>query len=293
MAVDARAQRRHGPSPLDTLGKEADQNKGWEILQEFRSLGISRAYRFRFQLMVMPRRERTRRVNGLMLGGPGETGPISRVDVALADSDIGENGEMIPADVQRLLLQNGIFTHAFSVRSSAEDPVPALVPSEQYFDPIAESDFTVFDLLMPYQFWQSFYYEGRTKLRGRPAHVFWLYPPKEEMFIQQHVSGVRVFLDEEFKALLLAEVYDAEKAPLKTVSIVDFKKVDGYWILKEVDVRNEKTRDKTRFKVLDAAVGVELPPNVLTVQGLTENVYGTELAFLQAVTIENAPVEEM
>ena len=41
---DSAAQRRHGPSPLDTLKEEADQTLGLNILSRYRSLGVLGEY---------------------------------------------------------------------------------------------------------------------------------------------------------------------------------------------------------------------------------------------------------
>lgn len=273
------AQRRHGPSPLNTLGEDASQEVGWEVLKQFRSLGIAGDYRFRFQLQVMPRREKTRIVPGMLLGSMGPKGPVTRVDIALKPAEVGDAGNLEPAEVQRFLLQNGLFASAYQADSQT-DGAPKRVPSNKYFDPLAGSDFTVFDLLMPYTFWQRFHYEGRTTFRGRPTHVFWMYPPDEDKLMKEKVSGVRIFLDDEFHALIQAEVYNSEEVHAKTVTIVDFRKTDGQWILSQVDVRNELTRDKTRFKVTDAALDVDLPEWVFTPEGLERNVYGTELAMV-------------
>ncbi len=247
------------------------------MLRKFRSLGLAGDYSFRFQLRVMPRKGKTRAVSGLMYGTMNELGPLSRVDVVLAEASVGPQAELVPARVHRLLLQNGLFARAMESRDEVADGVPQMVPTERYFEPIADSDFTVFDLLMPYTYWQSFRYEGRTTFRGRPSHVFWLYPPKNDTFLRERLSGVRIHLDEEFYALIQAEIFDAEEKLAKTVTIVDFKKVDDQWILSQVDVRDDRTRDKTRFKVTDASMNLELPESVFTAPGLAENVYGAAL----------------
>ncbi len=275
--VSSFAQRRLGPSPLDTLGQNPSQEDGWEVLRKFRSLGLAGDYSFRFQLRVMPRKGKTRAVSGLMYGTMNELGPLSRVDVVLAEASVGPQAELVPARVHRLLLQNGLFARAMESRDEVADGVPQMVPTERYFEPIADSDFTVFDLLMPYTYWQSFRYEGRTTFRGRPSHVFWLYPPENDAFLRERLSGVRIHLDEEFYALIQAEIFDAEEKLAKTVTIVDFKKVDDQWILSQVDVRDDRTRDKTRFKVTDASMNLELPESVFTAPGLAENVYGAAL----------------
>lgn len=284
LSLDASAQRRLTPSPLDTLGEEVSQSDGLEILNTFRRLGLAGDFRLNFQLRIMPRKEKTRVVSGLLLGTQASSGPLSRIDIALQPADVTDLGKLVPAEVQRLLLQNGIFANVVELISSQPDGTePQLVGSARYFDPIAGSDFTVFDLLMPFTFWQDFQYEGRTVTRSRPTHVFSLFPPKDDAGLKSRISRVRIFLDEEFNALNRVEIFDAEENLEKTISVVAFKIVDGQGVLSQVDVRNELTRDKTRFRVVDAAIGVELPDWVFEVEGLDQDIYGTELARVQSV----------
>ena len=293
LSSEAFGQRRHGPSPLDTLGDNPSQEDGWEVLRKFRTLGIAGDYSFRFQLKIMPRREKTTTVPGVLYGSMNELGPVTRVDVALSESTVDDHANLVQAKVLRLLLQNGVFAKAYESEDDVNDGAPQMIDSEQCFDPIAGSDFTVFDLLMPYIYWQRFVYEGRTTFRGRPTHVFWLYPPKEDEALAAKMSGVRVFLDEEFYALIQAEIYDPKKELAKTVTIVDFKKVADQWILNQVDVRDEATRDKTRFKVVDANMNLDLPDKIFTLQALTTNVYGADISEVAASMDSSEPTKSV
>lgn len=263
------AQKRFGPSPLNTLGKDPDQKVGWKALQEFRQLGISAAYQFSFELKVEPRLEDTRTVKGMMIGKPSEAGPLSRIDLT------GEEGAS--GDSLRLLLQNGIFPTAWRISSESSGLVE-VVDSKNYFDPIAGSDVSIFELLMPFQFWQRFYYEGRTELGRRPTHVFWMYPPEEDAELLKHTAGVRLFVNDQFHAMMKAEIFDADRKHIKTLTIRDFKKVDGTWVVVKVDVWNEVARENTRFKVTQAKVGIDLADHYFTPEALPESLGGKDLS---------------
>jgi hypothetical protein len=57
-----------------------------------------------------------------------------------------------------------------------------------------------------------------------------------------------------------AERLDANGRVLTTFSLGELKKVAEQWTLKSIDLRNENTRDKTRFSVTAAALGLEFAP---------------------------------
>ncbi len=262
---DLEAKRRFGPSPLDTLGEDPDQEIGRAVLNDYRQMGIGKDYQFRFQLKIMPRREKTVTLTGMMIGTAGVYGPVSRIDLYETEESDG--------DPLRILLKNGPQPQAWWLKDSFGG-ITSAVSSDQYFDPIAGSDVSIFDLFTPFQYWSEFYYEGRTEFRGRPTHLFWMYPPVGDINLGEKVSGVRVYVDDQFHAMVQAELFDVEKVHVKTLSIIDIKKVDGTWIPGAVDSRNEISRNKTRFKVVSASVDVELSPHYFEPEALSETILG-------------------
>jgi hypothetical protein len=46
----------------------------------------------------------------------------------------------------------------------------------------------------------------------------------------------------------------------KTLSLLELRKVGSRWIPKDMDVRNEATRDKTRLSLTAVAIGTEGGP---------------------------------
>jgi len=125
--------------------------------------------------------------------------------------------------------------------------------------PLAGTDFTVFDLQMPFLHWPDFVYEGLAKVRGRPAHRFLLFPPTDFVAARPGLSGVRIYIDTQFQALVQAEQLGAEGKTAKSVTLLDLKKVGEQWLVKSVDLRNHATRDKTRLTFRAAALDLALP----------------------------------
>lgn len=231
------------PPPLARLGKP-DQEDGRAALQSLRRLGISGSYFLEFQLRVMPRRGDERLIRGRLWGSRNSTGPVSRVSL-----QVPADGALIE---RRLLIQNG--AQAAAWRRTAMGQVEVLGVASLFEPVVPETELTAFDLMMPFIYWNDFTYEGLTRFRGRPAHVILLRPPAE--FAARHgaLKGVRVQLDAQFNALVQSELLGAGDVVMKTLSLVDLKKVGDQWIPRTFDVRDEVTRNKTRFDVTAVAL---------------------------------------
>lgn len=264
-------QQANEPSSLDPLGKEADQRVGWKILQDYRLIGVVDDYRFGFELRIMPHREKTRKVSGLMIGIEDSRMLNSRVDFLVNSKVEGD-----PKKTYRMLLENGLAPLVWQ-SGGVDDLETGLLDSSEYLTDLVGSGVSTFELLMPFKHWQSFYYEGETDFRSRKVNVFWMFPPKEDVALSNQLSGVRLYLDSKFNSMIRAEVFSSEKEHLKTLSLIDLKKVDGVWIPKELKVRNEKTRSNTVIRILDASVGLGISPYYLGPEALHKTIIGENL----------------
>lgn len=232
------------PPPLQQFGA-ANSAEARAALEQMRRQGIAGDYYLEFQLRVMPRRGDERLIAGRMWGGRNEIGPLTRVSLAAAADG---------AD-RRLLIQNG-------PRSSVWRWDPAkgveMLGVSALFEPlVAGTEITAFDLQMPFIYWENFSYEGLARVRGRPAHVLVMKPPAEFAAKHPTLTGVRVNVDTQFNALMQTELLGSGGVVVKTLSVVDLKKVGEQWIVKTVDVRDEATHNKTRFSVVAAALDLD------------------------------------
>ena len=235
-----------------------DQEKGEAILREFRGLGISGDYFLEFELRVLPRRGKETVFTGQLWGSRNEMGQISRV--MLQD---GKGGG------QQMLIQNGSVPAVWVLKTGQS--LPQMASRESLFKPLLpETEFTLFDLQMPYFYWDNFTFEGVSKILGRAAHTFLLHPPEGDGYIYQSIGAVRVQLDTQYHAMVQSALIDREGTTYKTLSLRDLKKVDYKWMIKSIDLRNEITRDKTRFQVLRAAVNLDLSSRIFEPESLTE-----------------------
>ena len=237
------AQPGYRPAPAYVAGKP-DQAEGAQILGEFQKAGIAGTYWLDFELQVMPRDGAEAIVAGQLIGTRSERGPLSRLTIGS----------------QRWLIQSGPQSAAWTVSGETASVQP--LTAAQTLDTLAGTDLTIFDLQMPFFYWTDFVYEGLARIRGRPAHSFVLYPPRDLATARPELTGVRVYLDTQFQALVQAELLGMKGAVEKNISILDLKKVGERWIPKSIDFRNNLTRGKTRFNVNAAALELTLPDEV-------------------------------
>jgi hypothetical protein len=219
-----------------------DQAEGRRVLAQFRRAGIAGEYYLEFDLRVLPRRGDEQVFHGKLWGTRNEQGAVLRV--AIADATGHE---------RRLLIQNG--ENAAVWRSDSPTDTPKVVES---FEPLVPGvELTAFELQMPFIYWPDAKLERVSRIRGRPAHVFLFRPPAAWAAQHHDIAGVRAYLDTQFNAPVQTELLDPQGAVVRTLSLVDLKKVGEQYIVKTVDLRNEATRDKTRFQVTGAALGLE------------------------------------
>ncbi len=251
------AQPRFRPPPNRIDPARLNEAEGERLLERFRASGIPEPFSFHFRLEHMPRRAPTVTYEGRLWahwwGGVHET----RVHL-FEGSSAGRTG---------LLLRNGPEPEAW-IRRAGEGAETETIDRSRMMEPLtAEIAFSPFDLLMPFVHWEDWVYEGSRRMRGRPAHYFLLYPPEDDARYAD-ISGVRILVDADFNALLQAEVLDTEGARLKTVRADSFRRVGDQWIVRRIDITDERTRDRSRFEVVAAAMGAELSEDVFTPDNL-------------------------
>ena len=241
--------KRYRPPPDYVQLSKPNQAEGRAFLEEFRQKGFS-GY-LEFQLRVMPRRGAEKTLAGKFWSDLLADGPVTRIEL-LGGESLDQNQ---PSRL-RLLLKGGANAAVWRWDPALGNQV-AKLGVDALFEPLGETDLTAFDLQMPFLWWNDFVFEGVRKVRGRPANAFLFYPPAEFAARQPGLMGVRVFLDTQFNALVQAEHIGDEGKILKAMSVLDLKKIGEHWIVKSIDLRDEVTRNKTRFVVTAAAMDQE------------------------------------
>lgn len=252
-----------GPGPLPVAPDLAqlrlpDAAEARRIVQHFQEIGIAGQHYLEFELRALPRRGRERIMPGKLWGGRNDRGDIWRVTLS---EGAGQE--------RRWLMQNGPGAVAWRFADDRIDQLSAGALFEPLYPGV---EIAPFDLQMPFFFWPDFTLQKVERLRGRPAHVFVFRPPAALAAQYPEVTGVRAYLDTQFDAPVQTELLGREGRVLKTLSLVDLKRVDGQTLVKTVDVRNELTRDKTRFQVTGVALKQEFPRTIFEPATLAEEV---------------------
>jgi len=251
LAPLVRAQKGNRPPPEFLQLSPPDQATGREVIESFRQQGIAGNYYLEFELHVLPRRGPERIVSGRMWGSRDAAGPISRVSVFLGQSGAG-SGEV------RLLIRSGP-KPALWRWTEAPGATATQLGADALFEPVASTDLTPFDLQMPFLYWTDFVYEGLARMHGRPAHQFLFHPPSDIAQRNPALRGVRAYLDTQYTALVQVDLIGENNQSLKSLSVLDLKKIGDQWIVKSIDLRDEATRNKTRLVVTAAALNLTFP----------------------------------
>ncbi len=273
--ICAQQKRYRPPADYVQLSKP-NQEEGRAFLAEYRQKGF-RGY-LEFKLRVMPRRGREWSREGRLWNDLFDSGPVTRIELLGEQSLVQRHNSTL-----RLLLKGGDKPAVW--RWEAEKVNEATVVGvDALFEPLGGTDLTAFDLQMPFLWWVDLVFEGLRKVRGRPANTYLFYPPSD--FVSRHaaLTGVRVFLDTQFNALVQVDQIGEEGKLLKTMSVLDLKKVGAHWIVKSIDLKDETTRNKTRFVVTGAAMDQDFSPFLFSPEALPNSIQRPERGF---VAVEN------
>lgn len=230
-----------------------DQEEGERRLEAFRQQRLEGDYVFEFQLEHKPRRARTVRYDGVMWGSWNEQGAVTRFKVLPDDAEASTATGLV-----ELIIQNGPHARAWMRRDRTEEFKP--VQGKALFEALLPGlVYSIFDLQMPFIYWEEFIYEGPALVgASRVAQRFLMIPPAGSESERQGIKGVRVSLDDTYNAILRIEVIDEDGSVKSEFSVESLKKVQGQYIVKKITLEDYSSKDRTTFKVVDASVGLQL-----------------------------------
>ena len=229
------------PAPLP------DKAAAASILDQFRRMVWAEPIYAEFDLRQMPRRGDERLFLGRFWGGRNGRGPVTRLEL-----ETGKGGF-----AHRFLVQGGPDGALWTTDGpGAGTPDPGAV-----MKPLVPGvEMTPFDILpMPYLYWLDADLVAVSRIRGRPSYAYVFRPSADFTARNAGVGSVRAYLDTQYDALVQSELTRADGHIAKTLSLLELRKVGDRWIPKDLEVRNDSTRDKTRLTLTAVAIGV--PPD--------------------------------
>lgn len=251
----ARSAAPAAPPELAQIAKP-DAAEAARLVEQFRSAGVQGDFYLEYQLKVLPRRGDERVYDGKLWGGRRAGAPVFRVEVT--DSS---------GAAHRLLLRNGAAPLAWRWRDGRAVPIEgrdALAPL------VPGADISAFDLQMPFLYWPGATVERITRVWGRPANAFLFRAPEIIGEGEAAVAAVRAYLDTQFNALMQTELIGPAGRVIKTSYLVSLKKVEDQQVPRQMDYRNEVTRDKTRLDVTAVALNAAWPATLFEPETLGE-----------------------
>jgi len=121
------------------------------------------------------------------------------------------------------------------------------------------SQFTIYDLSLPFLRWPDAKYFGVDRVRGRDCHVL------EVNATGQPYARVKLWIDREYMALLRADAFDENKKPVKRLAITSFKRIGEVWIPRTIDCATVPpnqalpAEEKSRLEIYAGDYDAQLP----------------------------------
>ena len=219
------------------------------LLDHFRQSIWAEPIYAEFDLRVMPRRGDERVFHGRFWGARNGRGPVTRLEL-----DVGRGG----------------FTHRFLVQGGPDGGIwtsdggaPGAPNAGAVLAPLVPGvEMAPFDILpMPYLYWLDAELVSIERIRGRPSFSYVFTPSADFVALNPGIKSVRAYLDTQYDALVQSQIAATDGHVSKTLSLLELRKVGDRWIPRDVDVRNEATRDKTRLSLTAVAVGAAPAPS--------------------------------
>lgn len=235
-----------------------DQEEGRQRINAFRNFRYSGDICFNFSLINKPCQGREEVYTGTLWTTWNNQGPITRVEL-IPPQNLGSSSV-------RLLIQNG---PAPKIWYLGEGNKVYPLPEQSWFNPLFNNiPYTPFDLSLSFLFWPEFTYEGPQKVKGRLAQLFIMLPPASLVQAIPNLGGMHIAMDMEYNVLLQADMLNKANESVKSIRLNSFKNVNGEYIIKQFDVIDNITRNKVRFEVDSAAVGLSIDPSYFIPENL-------------------------
>lgn len=172
-----------------------------------------------------------------------------RMDVRLGEGGLWENQYTV-FDRERQVVESLVVCHHPGTTNSyhylpPDATQPLVLAGPDAFISFAGSQFWLADFGLEFLFWPEQRLLGAEMRKGRACHLLESINPAPR---PGQYAIVRSWIDVEKLGLLRAEAYDEQRRLLKEFNIGGFKKVNGRWQLKSMEIRDELTDERSRLE---------------------------------------------
>ena len=122
---------------------------------------------------------------------------------------------------------------------------------------IQQTDMTWADLTLSFLWWPGGNVVGTDSIRGRQCFVIDVPAPRASEAAMRSSPGgtttpyttVRLWIDSELLMLIQAQGQDANGEPIRKLWVDSLKKIDGQWMIKDLEVQSYPSRHRTRLRI--------------------------------------------
>ena len=124
---------------------------------------------------------------------------------------------------------------------------------------LGKSQFTLYDLGLPFLHWPEVAYRGEARVRARPCHLLEVKAPGEPY------ASVRLWIDKEANALLRAEGENEYGQPVRRFSVTSFRHVGEIWVPRGMQMafvppgQSLPAEEQSRLEVFEGNYEATLP----------------------------------
>jgi len=229
------------------------------VLDGFRGYRMRNGFCFKFNIEHYLRKsDESEFCTGKIFGQWDSNGPVFRIEIARATA---------PDQKKHYLLRGGKSPELWTLDAENRPVRIDSEATEPFFENLI---FTPFDLQTPFVYWENAKYERTKRFRGRPVHFFKMFPPENFPKEKTDVGSVRIGFDRVYNALVSAEIFDANGKLEKTFSLSRVQKVQGEYTIRELSLRDDRTRDKDELTVYAVALNIIYPADMFTPAALSK-----------------------
>lgn len=241
--------------------KQLDAAEAAAVLDAFRAYRLPADYCLRIEIVHKPRKsEDETRYAGTLWGTSDAEGALLRLDVGAAG--------MPESERKRFLIRSGKTPGLWTLGAAGTPEKIDAAGTRPFFSDLV---FTPFDLQTPFLFWEKYEYDGTRRHRARPVHFFKMFPPEDfRDKIDAEIGSVRIGFDRVYNALVVAESRSRDGEKLKTFTLGSIRRTQGLYMFKELELRDEKTRDRDTLVVRAAALRLRFSPELFTPEFLAK-----------------------